>query len=73
MTNQQDLSQLTTRQLIDLLWDIKGTPGAQAAYAELGRRPAKLTLKPDDPEWETKFTEHLLSKQNAQPQAQSEI
>jgi hypothetical protein len=62
MSNQLDLSQLTTRQLIDLLWEVKGTPQAQPLYQELSSRPPKFTLEPDDPDWEAKMSEHLLSK-----------
>lgn len=54
MTNQLALSQLTTQQLKDLIWDLRGTPQVQPVYRELSQRPAKLTLKPDDPEWEKK-------------------
>jgi hypothetical protein len=62
MSNQLDLSQLTTRQLINLLWEVKGTPQAQPLYKELSGRPTRLTLDPDDPNWETKMSEHLRSK-----------
>ncbi|HEY9828035.1 MAG TPA: hypothetical protein V6D19_21565 [Stenomitos sp.] len=62
MSNQSDLSKLTTRQIIDLLWEVKGTPQAQPLYAELASRPARMTLEPDDPEWETKMSEFLHSK-----------
>ena len=64
MTNQLDLSQLTTRQLKDLIWDLRGTPQVQPVYRELSSRPAKLTLKPDDPDWEEKLQEFLLSGQD---------
>jgi hypothetical protein len=62
MSNQLDLSQLTTRQLINLLWEVRGTPQAQPLYKELSGRPAKLTLSPEDPDWEAKMSEHLRSK-----------
>jgi hypothetical protein len=62
MSNQLDLSQLTTRQLINLLWEVKGTPQAQPLYQELSSRPPKFTLEPDDPNWERKMSEHLRSK-----------
>lgn len=67
MSNQLDLSQLTTTQLINLLWEVKGTPQAQPLYRELSSRPAQLTLDPDDPDWEEKMAEHLRSKIAAQP------
>jgi hypothetical protein len=62
MSNQLDLSQLTTRQLINLLWEVKGTPQAQPLYKELSSRPAQLTLEPDAPHWEAKMSEYLRSK-----------
>ena len=62
MSNPTELSNLTTKQLIALLWEVKGTPQAQPLYAELSRRPPKFTLKPDDPDWEAKMSEHLRSK-----------
>jgi hypothetical protein len=61
MSNQLDFSQLTTRQLINLLWEGRGTPQVQPLYKELSSRPAKLTLSPEDPDWEAKMSEHLLS------------
>jgi hypothetical protein len=61
MTNQLDLSQLTTRQLTNLLWELRGTPHAQPLYRELSSRPARLTLKPDDSDWETKLRNGLLA------------
>jgi hypothetical protein len=61
MSNQLDLSQLTTRQLINLLWEVKGTPQAQSLYQELSSRPPKFTLESDDPDWEAKMSEHLRS------------
>ncbi|MGB8700433.1 MAG: hypothetical protein WCD18_13540 [Thermosynechococcaceae cyanobacterium] len=61
MSNQLDLSQFTTRQLINLLWEVKGTPQAQPLYQELSSRPPKFTLEPDDPDWEAKMSEHLRS------------
>jgi hypothetical protein len=68
MNEQLDLSNLTTKQLINLLWQVKGTPQAQPIYAELNRRPSKFTLETDDPEWERKMSEHLRTKL-AQPSA----
>jgi hypothetical protein len=62
MSNQLDLSQLTTRQLINLLWEVRGTPQAQPLYKELGSRPAQLTLSPDNPNWQAKMSEYLRSK-----------
>jgi hypothetical protein len=62
MSEQIDLSKLTTKELSEMLWQTKGTPQAQPLYAELSRRPPKFTLKPDDPDWETKMSEYLRSK-----------
>jgi hypothetical protein len=59
MSNQLDLSQLTTRQLINVAWEVKGTPQSQPVYEELISRPAQLTLEPDDPNWEAKMSEYL--------------
>lgn len=64
MANQLDLSQLTTRQLTNILWELKGTPHAQPIYRELSSRPAKLILKPDDPDWEIKLRDSLLAQQS---------
>jgi hypothetical protein len=55
MSNVLDLAQLTTQQLTNLLWDVKGTPQATAVYEELRSRPARLSLSSDDPAWEQKF------------------
>jgi hypothetical protein len=67
MTNDVNLSTLTKQQLWKLLWQTKGTPEAQPLYAELSRRQSTSTLKPDDPDWETKMTERLLQGQTVQP------
>lgn len=55
MSNVLDLAQLTTQQLTNLLWEVKGTPQATAVYEELRSRPARLSLSPDDPAWEQRF------------------
>jgi hypothetical protein len=62
MGNPTELSNLSTQQLIDLLWEVRGTPQAQPLYAELNRRPPRFTLEPDDPNWEAKMSEYLHSK-----------
>jgi hypothetical protein len=59
MSEQLDLSNLTTKQLTNLLWQVKGTPQAQPIYAELNRRPSRFTLEPDDPDWERKMRAKL--------------
>lgn len=68
MSSQLDLSQLTTRQLTRLLWELRATPHAQPIYRELSSRPGKLTLKPDDPDWEAKLKDSLLSQYGVQSQ-----
>jgi hypothetical protein len=68
MTNDTNLSTLTRQQLSELLWQTKGTPKAQPLYAELRRRQSNTTLKPDDPNWDTKMTERLLREQTVQTQ-----
>jgi hypothetical protein len=55
-SSQQDLSQLTKRQLADLAWQLRGTPEVQPVYQEISRRPAKSFLQLDDPDWEAKFS-----------------
>jgi hypothetical protein len=59
MSNDQDLSQLTNRELFDLMWELRGTPEVQPLYRELSQRPADLSLKPDDPDREAKFAAFL--------------
>lgn len=62
MNNQIDLSALSTQQLTDLLWTLKGTPQAQPLYSELTSRSSQSPIAPDDPNWETKLEERLLGK-----------
>jgi hypothetical protein len=64
INSQQDLSQLTKRQLTDLAWQLKGTPEVQPIYQEISRRPAKAFLQPNDPNWEAKFGEILTQAFN---------
>ena len=59
MNNQLDLEVLTTQQLTDLLWTLKGTPQAQPIYRELSSRSTQPSIQPDDPNWETKLAEKL--------------
>lgn len=69
MSNQLDLSELTTKQLTDLLRTLRGTSQAQIIYRELSHRPPQLTLKPDDPDWDHKFS--VLLTQHFSPSKQS--
>lgn len=68
MRHPTELSNLGTKQLIELLWEVRGTPQAQPLYKELSSRPQQFTLNPDDPNWQAKMSEHLHSKL-AQPRA----
>jgi hypothetical protein len=65
MNNQIRLSELSTQQLTDLLWTLKGTPQAQPLYRELTSRSSQTAIKPDDPDWETKFAERLAVRSPA--------
>jgi len=67
MPNQLDLSQLSVKQLVDLTWELRGTPQIQPVYRELSNRPARLTLRPDDPDWEEKLRNSILAQQAVQP------
>jgi hypothetical protein len=55
----QQISELSTQQLKDLLWQVKGTPTAQPLYRELASRPPRATFSPKDPSWEEKFSASL--------------
>ncbi len=60
MNHQQlNLSELSTQQIKDLLWQTKGTPAAQPLYQELATRPPSATFSLADPDWEEKFSENL--------------
>lgn len=59
MSNQLNLSELSTQQIISLLWQLKGTPQAQPLYDELANRPPKERFSLNDPDWEAKFAESL--------------
>lgn len=61
MANQLDLTHLTTKQLITLAWELKGTPAVQSVYDELGSRPPSVQLHPTDPEWVSK-TQQAIQK-----------
>jgi hypothetical protein len=56
------LSELTNKQIIDLLWQVKGTPEAQPLYDELANRPQGETLSLENPEWEAKFSALLMGQ-----------
>lgn len=61
-SHHMDLSELSTEQLTQLLWTLKGTPPAQPLYRELARRSTQPPLYPDDPDWEAKFAARLLGQ-----------
>jgi hypothetical protein len=66
MNQQQlNLSELTNQQIVDLLWQVKGTPEAQPLYAELAKRPQGETLSLDDPDWQAKFSALLIGQQSS--------
>ncbi len=58
-SNQLDLSTLTSKQLVNLLWELRGTPAAQPLYRELSSRPKKVSIAPDDPDWDAKMDQAL--------------
>jgi hypothetical protein len=59
INSQRDLSQLTKRQLHELARQLRGTPEVQPVYREISRRPGKISIKLDDPNWDEKFAESL--------------
>jgi hypothetical protein len=60
INSQQDLSQLTKRQLHQLAWQLKGTPEVQPVYREISKR-VKTFVKFDDPDWEAKVNQMLAN------------
>jgi hypothetical protein len=66
MNSQVDLTQLTTDQLGELAWQLKGTPEVQPIYIEMARRPAKNVIKLDDPDWDTKV-DAMIARMLGQP------
>jgi hypothetical protein len=60
-------SELTTQQITDLLWQVKGTPAAQPLYAELSDRPFGEPLTLDDPDWQAKFSAQMLGQPVSNP------
>jgi hypothetical protein len=60
MNRQLNLSELSNKEIIDLLWQVKGTPEAQPLYDELANRPQGETLSLDDPSWAAKLSAMLL-------------
>lgn len=55
----QQISELSTQEIKDLLWQVKGTPAAQPLYKELATRPPRATFSASDPDWEEKFLASL--------------
>ncbi|NJM00514.1 MAG: hypothetical protein HC924_17830 [Synechococcaceae cyanobacterium SM2_3_2] len=49
-----DLSTLTTQQLKDMAWELRGTPAVDPIYQELGSRPPSIVIAPEDPQWAEK-------------------
>ncbi|MGB7416494.1 MAG: hypothetical protein WA902_19980 [Thermosynechococcaceae cyanobacterium] len=62
MSRQVNLSELTTQQITDLLWVLKGTPQAQALYEEYSSRPSKTCIALDAPDWGAKITASLKAE-----------
>ncbi len=62
MNNQLVPSKLTTKQIKELLWSLKGTSQAQPLYRELSSRITKPPIAPDDPEWQAKVDSILMRK-----------
>jgi hypothetical protein len=74
MNQQQlNLSELTNRQIVDLLWQVKGTSEAQPLYAELAARPQGEPLSLDDPDWQAKFSMLLMEQSPDNPSKLSEL
>ncbi len=62
MNQQLNLRELSNKEIIDLLWQAKGTPEAQPLYDELATRPQGETLSLDDPNWANKLSTILLGQ-----------
>jgi hypothetical protein len=57
-----DLSTLNNQQLKALAWELRGTPAVQPIYDELNTRPWRGRITPDDPDWDAKVTQILMSQ-----------
>jgi hypothetical protein len=74
MNQQQlNLSELTNRQIVDLLWQVKGTSEAQPLYAELATRPQGESLSLDDPDWQARFSTLLMGQSLDNPSKLPEL
>lgn len=67
MYNQLKLSELTTKQIKELLWVLKGTSQAQPLYRELSSRTAQTSISPNDPDWQAKVDAILMDKASLAP------
>lgn len=65
--NQLELSELTTKQIKELLWVLKGTSQAQPLYRELSSRTTQTSISPDDSDWQAKVDEVLMDKTGLTP------
>jgi hypothetical protein len=57
-----DLSTLTTQQLKDIAWQLRGTPAVEPIYRELGSRPKSIVIAPEDPQWTEKVNQILTEE-----------
>jgi hypothetical protein len=74
MNQQQlNLSELTNRQIVDLLWQVKGTSEAQPLYAELAVRPQGENLSLDAPDWQVKLSTLLMGQSLDNPSNLTEL
>lgn len=55
-----DLTTLTTQQLKDMAWELRGTPVVDPIYQELGSRPKSVVITPEDPQWAEKVNRILM-------------
>jgi hypothetical protein len=73
--NQQQLnpSEMNNRQIVDLLWQVKGTSEAQPLYAELAARPQGENLSLDAPDWQAKLSTLLMGQSLDNPSKLTEL
>ncbi|MFS8805180.1 hypothetical protein NW813_10210 [Synechococcus sp. R55.6] len=50
---------MTTQQLKDIAWQLRGTPAVEPIYRELGSRPKSIVIAPEDPQWTEKVNQIL--------------
>ncbi len=57
-----DLSTLTTQQLKNMAWELRGTPAVDPIYRELGSRQKGIVIAPEDPQWVEKVNRILMEE-----------